>query len=268
MLEAIIKEIYDTNVEVIKAENNEREMPKMGLILSQILGCTNVPTCYAKEMASMKEKAKSATPYELDSMLAILESVFYFSYGHDMAYKKKIEADCFMHEPIDSIIMPEIQREVKKLFNDVSVMIENPDREENLKIIEKIISKHIDFNSLLFLLYVNDWQFHKHWRKLYPNTASELDVMIENSTITIGDFLNALVDYKIAAIRDVVTEIQDSKLRTQYLAKIGMLAIEQKAKIDDFTHTHLPVGYFKHHTILDFLRNSKPTDSKIIGLKK
>jgi hypothetical protein len=176
-----------------------------------------------------------------------------------MIYKEKIKADCFMHEPLHILIAQNMEQEIRGLFNDVSVMRENPNREKNIEVMECIVAKHMDFNSLLFLLYVYDWQFPSDWQSLYPETATELDTMIDESTITIGDFLNALTDFKIASIRDVISAISNPQTRNTYLSKVSSLREEQKAKIAAVNHTHLPVGYFKNHTMMDFINEPKPS---------
>lgn len=265
MLDKVIQIIYNANITSIKRGNIKGEMAEFGPFISQILGYSKpVETCYAREMENMQEAVSTASVSDLNQILTILEDVFYFSKGHDMVYKKKIESDCFMHEPLDDLILPQIQSEVRSLFNDISVLPENPHREKSISIIESIVAKHIDFNSLLFLLYTRDWQFPRDWQQLYPETSNELEEMIQNSTITIGDFLNSLVDFKAGEIKKVLLGIKDLKLKEEYLKKVDSISSVQKSEITSFSHTHLPVGYFKDKTMMDFLNEPKPSSSKII----
>jgi len=259
MLDQTIKKICNTENELIKAGNIKGEMAEFGNFLSQVLQLSEpINTCYARELENMKQTAKEANQNTLDGMLSILNNIFYFSYGHDMVYKEKIKAGCFMHE-ILPIIQVEMETEIKELFNDLSVIPENSKYQKNIEAITSIVAKHRDFNSLLFLLYVNEWQFPSDWQKLYPQNAHELEIMINQSNITIGDFLNALVEFKIVSIKDVFLAIENPKLREDYLHIISGLEAGKKKEVANLGHIHLPVGYFNTNTMQDFVKNPKPS---------
>jgi len=258
MLNNLVKEILDVEKAKIREANIIGEGEELSKFYSMVFGL-DIKSSYAREMASLKEKSRTDTPAGLDQTLTLLESFFYFSYAHDMAYKEKIKADCFMQEPL---LMIEIDMlgEINELFNDVSVMPDNIYYEQNVAAIKAIIRKYLDFNSLLLLLYVNDWQFPAGWEALYPENADKLSEMIDTSKITIGHFLSALIGHKISEMRKVMSSIEDPDLNFTYAKKIGEIEAKKQQEAFGYNHVHLPVGYFRYNSIFSI----PPKPSSII----
>lgn len=211
---------------------------------------------YEDHVYNYKEAFKDANEEDLQGMMTILEEYFFFSNGHDMMYKMKLEADMYVTPFMDDFILPLLSVQVKKRFDDDSVSGNNPNAEANTDEVNKIVNMFIDLQSLLNLLYCNDFQFPRGWQGISSENHQQIIEILDESEVTIGDFLHALVDYKCGILLDIVLQIGDTKLKEEYVRHVDELRKAKHEEIGTFIHIGLPVTYFLTHTIMDFIADT------------
>lgn len=272
-LDNVIRNMYDIRVLFIRSKNIELEREyftanSSSIPMSEIMQGAS----YEDHFASFKRAVKNGNEQDISQIFMLLQEYFLFSYGHDMMFKKKLEADIFNSVPIEEFIYPRLSEAVKEKYNDISVMKENPNLNANLEGIDKLVFTYTELQSLLFFLYWNDFQFPNGWEKLCPDTHQELINILNNSGMKIGDFLHALIDFKCKIMCEVLSEISDPKLRTDYLKRVETLREEKHEETKTFTHVGLPVTFYLDHTFLDFLemeqKSSLLGDDEPTGAKK
>ena len=151
-IEETIKRIYDERVLFIRDKNIELERQyfssdKLGFLTNGLSYDDNF-TYMIKEL-----KKQSVSESKIESIFISLQEVFLFSKGHDMMFKKKLNADVFVSIPMDNLIYPMLVEGIKEKYNDVSVMCENPNYENNIKGIDKLTYIYTELQSLLYFLY-------------------------------------------------------------------------------------------------------------------
>lgn len=256
-LEEVIRKMYDSRVEYIKDRNIKLEREyfsknRYNIPVGEILADTS----YEEQFEYYKEAIENGTDDEIEEIFELLEAYFLFSSGHDMMFKKKLEADIFLAPPIKSLIYPMLEEKVKESYNDVSVMRKNPNLDKNLKEIDKIVYTYMELQSLLYLLYCNDFQFGDGMEGLFPNIYEEIINTLDESNMTIGEFLHALVDHKCEMMSDVLSNINSTENKEKYLKELDTLQRKQHEETDTLTNVSLPITYFKSHTMLDFLEEN------------
>ena len=151
-------------------------------------------------------------------------------------------------------------------------MKENPNFNTNMEGIDRLVSTYTEMQSLLYLLYCNDFQFPNGWEGICPDTHEEILNILKTSGITIGDFLHALIDFKCKTMSEIFSEISDSQLKRTYLEKVEILREEKHEETKDFAHVTLPISYFLDHTFLDFMSMERKSpileDTTTNGAKK
>lgn len=253
-LNDVLKNIYDSRVASIKKINIELEREYFTQNSSNIpLNEIMQGASYEDHFTSFKNVVKNGTDNEINQIFMLLQEYFLFSYGHDMMFKKKLEADIFTSIPMEDFIYPKLSKAVKEKYNDLSVMEENPNFSTNIKEIDRLVFTYTEMQSLLYLLYYNDFQFPNGWEELCPDTHEEILNILNNSGITIGDFLHALIDFKCKAMNEIFNEINNLQLRKTYLEKTETLRKEKHEETKNFAHINLPITYFLDHTFLDFI---------------
>lgn len=260
-LNETIKNIYNDNVSYIRNKNIElerEEFSKNQIPLSEIMRGLS----YEDNFYRFKRVIKSANEDKVDEIFVLLQDYFLFSYGHDFMFKEKLKADLFTSVPIDDLIYPRLEESIKSRFNDISVMRENPNFETNILEIDRLTHVYFEAQGLMYLLYCFDFQFPQGWEGFCPDIKDEV-VEILNS-ITIGEFLHTLINYKCQIMIDILKEISDPKLREKYLEKVQKLKQEKHRETSTFGHVHLPVTFFLNHTIVDML-NTKPKSSILLS---
>ena len=253
-IEEIIRKIYDKKVDFIRNKNTELERKYFNRYSSSIpLNDILAGASFDDHFYSFKEKVKNGKDYEIENIFELLEDYFLFSYGYDMMFKKKLEADIFTAPPIENLIYPIMEEKVKTRYNDVSVMKQNPNLNKNIDGIDDIIYTYMELQSLLYLLYCNDFQFPNGWEGISPKKYEEIINILDESGMTIGEFLHALVEHKCGIMKDILNNIGNTEKKQIYLNRLENLKDEKHKEVDTFTHINLPVTYFKNHTMLDFL---------------
>lgn len=262
-LNDVVKNMYDARVSFIREKNIELEREYFTEKSSSLpLGEIVKGTSYEELFESCKETVRTASKNDLDTSFMMLREYFLFSYGHDYMFRKKLEADIFNSVPIDELIYPMLLKDIKSSYNDISVMRENPNLKQNLETIDKKIYTYTELQSLLFLLYWNDFMFPDNWEGLVPDTYQDIIVILEKSGMTIGDFLHALIDYKCNIMKDIFNEIENSQLKNEYLKQVEDLRGEKHEETNSFTHLKLPIIYFLNHTFNDFLEWDRDSSIK------
>lgn len=278
-LNNVLKNMYDSRVSFIRRKNMELEREYFTrnskcIPMSEIMQGAS----YEDHFTSFKNMVKNGTDSEIGQIFMLLQEYFLFSAGHDMMFKKKLEADIFTPVPMEDFIYPKLDDAVKERYNDLSVMKENPNSKENIEGIDRLVWTYIEMQSLLYLLYCNDFQFPNGWEKLCPDTHEEILKILNDSGMTIGDFLHALIDYKCKTMNEIFSEISSPQLRKKYLEKTEALREEKHEETKGFANETLPITFFLDHTFLDFinmehtpssiLEDTKPSGAKKIILPK
>lgn len=252
-IDTVLKNIYDARVSYIRHKNIELEREYFTqnsafIPMSEIMQGAS----YEDHFMNFKSEVKEANTAELDQIFTLLQEYFLFSAGHDMMFKKKLEADVFTSVPLD-FIFHKYSLAVRGKYNDVSVMKENPNHDANINGIDNLAYTYTEVASLLYLLYCNDFSFPNNWEGLCPDTHEEVLTILKESGMTIGDFLHALIDFKCQRMIDIFSEIANPTLKKTYLDKVLELKKQKHKETDGFAHVNLPITYFLDHTYTDFI---------------
>lgn len=257
-LEEVLKNIYDNRVSFIRSVNIELEREYFTknsnhIPMSEIMQGVS----YEDHFMSFKEAVKNDDENEIRQIFLLLQEYFLFSKGHDMMFKKKLEADIFTSVPMEDFIYPKLSEAAKKKYNSVSVMRENPNRNANMEGINRLVATYTEMQSLLYLLYCNEFQFPDGWEEISPDNHGEILRILNDSNITIGDFLHALIDFKCQIMSEIFSEINNQNLKRTYLEKVEDLKKAKHEETKTFAHVTLPITYFLNHTILDFMSTER-----------
>lgn len=251
LLDRAVRVLYDDKVSYIRKKNIELERRYFSKNVN--IGPFTNGLSYDANFANFKEIVKDANEYTIDNIFILIKECFLFSTGYDMMFKKKLEADAYTSVPIDNLIYPMLMDSVSLKYNDVSVLKEHPNFEDNIKDIDRLTYIYTELQSLLYFLYCNDFQFPNRWEDFYPNTYNDLIKILNESAMTIGDFLHSMIDFKCETMNDVFKEINNKELQIKYLSKVEELRDEKHKETNSFAHVNLPVTYFLDHTIEDFI---------------
>lgn len=252
-LSQILKTMYDNRVAFIRNKNMELERQYFIENVNHIpLGEIMMGLSYEDCFTSCKNDVKSGNKQDISEIFTLLQEYFLFSAGHDLMFKKKLEADFFVSVPMDDLIYPMLYKTVTENYTDLSVMKENPNLKTNLEGIDRLVYTYTDLQSFLYFLYYNDFQIPKDWEQLFPETHEEIINILNKSEMTIGDFLHGLIDFKCKTMVDVLSEIPNPKLKQEYIKKVEALQREKHEEASTFAHVELPITYFLNHTIYDF----------------
>lgn len=262
-LDIVLREIYDLNSDYVKRKNIKLEREYFTekfdeLPFSQIFRGRS----YDDVFAIFKEDLKNhSNEFYVSKTFDLMSELFLFSAGYDMMFKHKIKADLFFSVPMDKLIYPRLEKEVKGKFSDLSVWPTNPNYDKNIKEISSIVNNYFEFSSLLFMLYVYDWQFGDGWQQLFAFNT-EILRMIEGTTITCGEFRMELINYKKYMMKEVLGGVSNAKLRRKYLMKLEDYCDKKRQEIKEFNDYDLPINYFLNHTFSDYLNRERK--SKIL----
>ena len=260
-LDELIKKFYNSRVEFIKSKNIELERAYFSENIDRIpMGAIMANISYEERFISFHYFAKTNDQYVISQIYNLLTNYFLFSAGHDFMFKQKLEADLYNSAPIEQLIYPMLMKKINQDYNDISIMNENSKLDNNLQGIKQIMYQYEELSSLLYLLYCHDFQFPKGWEEMFPDTSAKLIKILDEEELTIGTFLNALIDDKCQTMIDIFSEIENPLLKEEYLAKTEKLRNLKHAEIQTFNHINLPVTYFLNHTYEDFL-NGKDVSS-------
>ena len=207
-------------------------------------------------LKTFKDEGESISEGKVESIFIELQEMFFK--GHDMEYmrlKKKEEPYAYLTAPIDELIYSLLIKNVKEKYNAFSFRKENPDYDNNMKSLDRLIFIYEELNPLLYLLYCNDFHPCCSLEDLFPYTYNDLIKILNESGMTIGDFLHSLIDFKCNTMRDILKEIENGRLQKQYLLKVEDLRKEKHNEINTFTHIHLPITYFLDNTFNDFMED-------------
>lgn len=256
-LDTVVRNMYNHRIAFIKNKNIELEREYFTensdcIPMSEIMQGAS----FEDHFAYYKTVVKNGNENEISQIFMLLQEYFLFSYGHDMMLKKKLEADIFTSVPIEDLIYPRLLDAVKEKYNNISVMQENPNWKVNMDGIDRLVFTYTELQSLLYLLYCNDFQFANGWEELYPDTNEDIMNILDKSGMTIGDFLHALINFKCQTMTEILSEIEDTKLRTDYLKKVETLKEKKHAETKTFSHVGLPITYFFNHSFMDFLNGN------------
>ncbi len=243
MLEEKVKKSYEEIVSHIKATNNEIERKYFAenmndYIFRDALNGRSFDECFD----SLKKDIESGDKTQISLAYAALNNVLLFS-CKDEVFKTKLKADNFVSSPIDNLIYPLLLERVKELYRDSSDISEEA--------LRKIICTYIDLQSLLFFLYYHDFQFIPDWESLCPNTYQAIIDILNESGMTIGDFLNALVDYKCNIMEGIFNIIQDKNKKDYIFNVIIKLRKSKHEEIKKYPNINLPITSILDNTFLE-----------------
>ena len=243
-LNTVIRNMYNNRVSFIRNKNIELEREYFtanseSIPMSEIMQGAS----FEDHFASYKTVVKNCDENEISQIFMLLQEYFLFSFGHDIMFKKKLEADIFTSIPIEDLIYPKLLDTVKENYNDISVMQENPNFDEK-KYFEKLNKKFKEEEEREKKIIME---------MKTPDTHKDIIDILDKSGMTIGDFLYALIDFKCKLMNEILSEIEEPKLRANYLKKVETLKVEKHAQAKTSTHVDLPITYFLNHSIMDFL---------------
>lgn len=223
---------------------------------------------YEENFNEAARTVEKGNEYKINQAFVILQEVFLFSAGHDMMFKTKLKADIYMSEPIDSLIYPRLESTVKKRYNDISVIPENPNRETNIQDIQRFVHLFMELQSLLYLVYCHEYQFPSGWEGLFPGMDEEILAILKEDGMTIGELETALIEEKCSTMKSILIHIKDSNMRRKFLQKVDDLKKQKLEDVKTFPSFNLPVTYFYDHTVLDFLDWHPQSSSILLGEPK
>jgi len=251
ILEDRVKKSYEDLVSHIKATNNEIERKYWAenmnnYIFRDALNGRSIDECFD----SMKKDIGSGDKTKISLAYVTLNNILLFSYK-DEVFKAKLKADNFVSTPIYNLIYPLLLEKVKELYGDSSDISE--------EVLRKIICTYIDLQSLLFFLYYHDFQFIPGWEALCPNTYQAIIDILNESGMTIGYFLNALVDYKCNIMEGIFNKIQDKNKKDYFFNVIIELRKSKHEEIKKYPNINHPITSILDNTILE------PTKKEILN---
>lgn len=268
-LENILKEQYTAMKLFIKSKNVEAEReyfndPSNNVPLVEMMNGKS----YEENFEYFKRHAKEGNEETLNQIFSLLQELFLFSAGHDMMFKTKLKADIYVSEPLDTLIFPRLESAVKAKYSDFSFLSQNPNREKNIEGVKRTVHVFAEAQSLLYLLYYNDFQFSNGWEGLFPGMSDEILTILKEDGMTIGEFLNVLIHHKCNKMKDIFSHVENFRVRSKYLQKVEDLRQAKLEETSKFAHVHLPVTYFYDHTFLDFMEESANRSSILLGEPK
>ena len=251
MLEDKVKKSYEDLISHIKATNNERERQYFSdniedYMFKDVIKGRSFNDCFN----GLKKDIESGDKTKISLAYAALNNILLFSYK-DEVFKAKLKADNFVSSPIDNLIYPLLLEKVKELYGDSSDISEEA--------LRKIICTYIDLQSLLFFLYYHDFQFIPGWEALCPNTYQAIIDILNESGMTIGDFLHALVDYKCDIMADIFEQIKNETKKKISLNIIKKLRLLKHKEVNGFSHITLPIINLLEGTVLKSDENQQTT---------
>lgn len=243
ILEDRVKKSYEDLVSHINTSNEEIERKYCAenmnnYIFRDALNGRSFDECFD----SLKKDIGSGDKTKISLAYVTLNNILLFSYK-DEVFKAKLKADNFVSTPIYNLIYPLLLEKVKELYIDSSDI-----REEEIK---KIICTFIDLQSLLFFLYYHDFQFIPGWEALCPNTYQAIIDILNESGMTIGDFLNALVDYKCNIMEGIFNIIQDKNKKDYFFNVIIELRKSKHEEIKKYPNINYPITSILDNTFLE-----------------
>ena len=251
-LNSYIKKSYDERVLFIRHNNIDSEREHYSSDLTRYPSRKIMQgASFDDHFQSFKEMVRTANRNDISRVFMALESYFLFSYNHDSVFKDKLQANGFVSIPFTDYIYPMLHKEITDKFDDYSISFENKEADENLNTIDSIFDKYTDVQSALYLLYCNNFKFPKGWEILFRNTSNEVVRILNESGITIGDFLNMLVDYKCDIIDSILKEIGNDELREEYLNKSKKLREIKHEEIKHNENIDLPITHSLNSSFLD-----------------
>ena len=243
MLEEKVKKSYEEIISHIKATNKEIERKYFAenmnnYIFRDALNGRSFDECFD----SLKKDIESGDKNNISLAYVTLNNILLFSYK-DEVFKAKLKADNFVSSPIDNLIYPLLLEKVKELYGDSSDISEEA--------LRKIICIYRDLQSLLFFLYFHDFQFIPGWKALCPNTYQAIIDILNESGMTIGDFLNALVDYKCNIMEGIFNIIQNKNIKDYFFSVIIELRKSKHEEIKKYPNINLPITSILDNTFLE-----------------
>jgi len=232
--------------------NNPSNLVPMRFILSS--------ASFDQQIENLSSFAKKADIEELEKIYRLVSNFFLFSVGFDFVFKSKLQADMYTSCLVGSIYKM-MEDAITSKYNDLSVVPQNPNYSKNLKGIENTIITYYDVQALLNTLYCNDFQFPENWKDSCHNGTDAALKILQESNMTIGEYLNGLLDFKISILTGIFSKIDNVQARNDYLAKIQVLKDEKKGEIASYEYSNLPIAYFYDHTLEEYMREKVKSNS-------
>ena len=226
--------------------NNPNNLVPMRVILSS--------GSFDQQFDNFSEFVRNANPSELDKIFKLISNFFLFSPGYDMVFKSKLLADMYTSNLMSSSTHKMMEKAIMSKYNDMSVMPENPKYDENMQDIEEMVVTYYDVQAILNALYCNDFQFPVNWRNLCHNGKDDALVILQESNMTIGEYINSLIDHKCSILVSIFSKIENPRLKNEFLSRIQVLRDEKKGEVNDYEYSNLPITYFYDHKLEDYMK--------------
>lgn len=184
-----------------------------------------------------------------------LRDYFFFSAGCDMMFKKKLEADSYIAPMIPSFIFPIINKYVDTFYNGIEIDSASDDYDSKMEVVKKNISLFSSVQKLVYMLYCEDFYFTDKIKKHFSTSLSTLCGLLNDYDITVGMFLDSLIDYKCDTIFSVFKYLPDGDEKDKYMKMINDLRDEKHKEVKKIYNYDLPITYFYDHTMSDYIKS-------------
>lgn len=232
-----------------------------------------IPSCeqlnglsFSENMNRFKFLVKKGTEKDLESIFTILKDFFFFSAGNDYIYRKKLEADSYHEMPIKTVIFPFILEDVHNKYNNDQEFVN--DKKNARKYILNVIDDDFLISKFLYRLYCDDFYPSKEFKKKFPNSFERIKERLDDSSLTIGDYLKSLIKAKCLQMKEIFANVENSYLRAKYINKIDELELSKLLEVESLYNCDVPVCYFFDYSIYDFLNGEDSSSHKKIYTRK
>ena len=210
---------------------------------------------FDQQFDQFSDFVRNASASDLEKIYKLITNFFLFSPGFDMVFKSKLLADMYTSNIMTNSTYKMMEDAITSKYNDVSIMPENPNYNENMQDIENMVLTYYDVQALLNALYCNDFQFPNNWKDMCHDGKDDALRILKASGMTIGEYLNSLIDYKCSILLSIFSKVENSKLKNDFLSRIQILKDEKKGEVANYEYSNLPVTYFYDYKLEDYLKD-------------
>lgn len=236
----VINKFYNKHNESIKECNISYEREKLGDMFSDIfLKRLFQGFSFEDYFFILKKELENGKYTNINEIYNLLKDYFLFS-EDDFIYRKKLKVDAYCTANFEQLVYPMIKKDIFERFENKSFEESNPNYDENLFEIYKLISNYFDLSCLLNYLYCNDFCFKEGWDGLISTGDFVLDIL-EKSRITSNDYLISLIDYKCEIFTEIMNEIKNNELKEEMLERIINLKSLEVNKIKNKRYGNVPI---------------------------
>lgn len=267
LMDQYVKNIYDLAISKITDINNSFERGFFSINYYRIPnGDLLDGKSFDDNISELKDYVARCDSKSLDMVFELLRDFYFFSAGNDMVFRKKLEADSYRSVPIEKITLPFALQELHEKFEDDSKF--EASKHSRMHYVKKAINNSINISTFLYYLYCNDFIPEKNMENKFPVSYTSTIRILNKHSITIGDYLKALTDYKCSIMKDVFKKVKDICDRETMFSKIDDLKKEKYDEINHSYYCNLHICYFFNHTVTEYIRSLGDISNNYVCIKK